>query len=446
MIAAAVLAALCATMYWSNHHKPSEEKPAGGEGEVAPAILAVSSGVITQITLSKKGSAPVVLVKEKQGNSDIWRITAPQPLRADQQTVSPLAFALSSLMSQRLVESNADPADLGKYGLNEPPLEVDVTAKGKTYKVLVGENTPTHNGAYVRLEGDPRVFTISNYVKTDLDKHLDDLRDKRLLTLEADKVNRIELSAGKQEIELDRSGEKWQIVKPQPMRADNAEVDELLRKITSAKMQSGTEAREEREKQAAAAFASGSPIATIKLTGDAGTQELQLRKAKSTDDYYAKSSMSDEVSKVTKDLADAADKKPDDFRNKKLFDMGAADPEKIAIRDSGKDTYLTRSGDDWWSGDGKKLGAGSVDSLLEKLRDLQAEKLVDSGFANPVLEISVISNGGKSTEKLQIVQNGEHYIARREGEPTLYSLDSKAMEDLRKAVGELKPEAAAKAK
>ena len=119
--------------------------------------------------------------------------------------------------------------------------------------------------------------------------------------------------------------------------------------------------------------------------------------------------------------------------------MGAADPEKITLHDSGKDIYLTRSGEDWWSRDGKKLDPSSVDSLLDKLRDLQAEKFVDSGFTDPTLEITVISDSGKTTEKLQIAKNGDQYIARHEEEPTLYSLDSKAVEGLRKAVSELKP-------
>jgi hypothetical protein len=41
-------------------------------------------------------------------------------------------------------------------------------------------------------------------------------------------------------------------------------------------------------KDAASAFAKGTPVATAKLTDESGTDELQVRKNKN--DYYAKSS------------------------------------------------------------------------------------------------------------------------------------------------------------
>jgi len=130
--------------------------------------------------------------------------------------------------------------------------------------------------------GDPRVFTIASYTKTSIDKSVNDLRDKRLLTAEPDKVSRVDLTANQQEIEFGRNKDQWQILKPKPLRADTYQVDDLVRKLTDAKM----DLTSDDQKKAAAAFSSGKPVATAKLTTDAGTQELQVRKNK--DDYYAK--------------------------------------------------------------------------------------------------------------------------------------------------------------
>ena len=47
---------------------------------------------------------------------------------------------------------------------------------------------------------------------------------------------------------------------------------------------------------AAAAFAQATPLATAKMTGDAGVQTLEVRKNK--DDYFAKSSAVDGIYKV----------------------------------------------------------------------------------------------------------------------------------------------------
>ena len=57
--------------------------------------------------------------------------------------------------------------------------------------------------------------------KTSVDKSLNDLRDKRLLTVSADKISRIELVRKNQDIEFGRNKDEWQILKPKPLRADS---------------------------------------------------------------------------------------------------------------------------------------------------------------------------------------------------------------------------------
>ena len=65
-----------------------------------------------------------------------------------------------------------------------PALEVDLTEKtNKTQKLLLGDDTPAGSADYAKLDGDPRVFTIASFNKTNIDKSVNDLRDKRLLTL-----------------------------------------------------------------------------------------------------------------------------------------------------------------------------------------------------------------------------------------------------------------------
>src|SRR3989454_2411834 len=431
IVAIVVLAALGGALYWSNHHMPSETTQASAE--TPPKILTLNEADINQIDIKKKGGEEVTLTKDNGGN---WKVIAPKPLGADQSAVSSMLSSLSSLNSDRLVEEKA--SNFNQYGLSEPTLQIGVTEKNsKTHQLLVGDDTPTNNGAYVRVEGDRRVFTLAAYNKTPLDKSVSDLRDKRLLTLESDKISRIELIANKQEIEFGRNKDQWQILRPKPLRADSAQVDELLRKLTDAKMGSGSETD---SKKTASAFTSGARVAIAKLTTDSGTQVLELRKNK--DEYYAKSSVVDGVYKASNDVGQGFYKKLDDFRNKKLFDFGFSDPNKVEIHDGSKAYFLTKGGQDWWGTDGKKLDAGSVDSLVSKLRDLQASKFVESGFTTPVIEMTVASNDSKRTEKVLISKSGGSYVAKRENEPSLYALDSSAVEELQKSAGEIKPAAA----
>jgi hypothetical protein len=55
-------------------------------------------------------------------------------------------------------------------------------------------------------------------------------------------------------------------------------VEEIVRKLRDAKME--VTSSDADAKKAAAAFASGTPVATAKVTDAASTQELQIRKSK----------------------------------------------------------------------------------------------------------------------------------------------------------------------
>ena len=63
----------------------------------------------------------------------------------------------------------------------------------------------------------------------------------------------------------------------------------------------------------------------------------------------------DGVYKVSSNLGQQLDKKLADFRNKKLFDFGFGEPDKIEVQDGAKAYFFTKNGEDWWSGGGKKL-------------------------------------------------------------------------------------------
>jgi len=431
LVAALVLAALSGVLYWSNHKKASPESDMKVSADTPPKILSIPEADIAKVGIKRKGEEEVTLAKDAAGK---WQITAPKTLAADQSNVGSLVSTLSGLTSERLIEDKA--ANLGEYGLAEPSVEVDVTEKNnKTDKLFVGDSTPTGSAAYVAVAGDPRVFTVATYTKNSFDKSVKDLREKRLLTFDSDKLSRVDLDTKKQQIEFGRNKDQWQIVKPKPLRADDSKVQDLIRKLSDARMDlSGTD---DDAKKAAAAFASGTEVAKAQVTDTSGTQTLEVRKNK--DDYYAKSTAVEGVYKVGSDVGQALDKSVDDFRNKKLFDFGFSDPDKIAFRDDTKTYYLTKGGQDWFLADGKKADAIPAETYLEKVRDLSASKFVDAGFTTAAMELTVTPGGGKAAEKVLIAKNGDQYVAKRENEPALYELDATAVKDLEKAAADLKP-------
>jgi hypothetical protein len=430
-IAALVLLVLLGTLYWSDHRKTTESAKASAD--TPPVILKLNEDSINKLEIKNKDSEPIVLAKN---NAGAWQITEPKPLNADESTVSGTLSTLSNLSSERLVEDKA--SDLKQYGLDQPGSEVDISEKdGKTQKLLIGDATPAGSAVYAMVAGDPRVFTMASYEKSSIDKGLNDLRDKQLLTVSADTVSRLDLIRKNQEIEFGRSKDEWQILKPKPLRADSTQVGDLVGKLADARMDlSG--AADSGSKEAAAAFAHATPIATAKVTDPSGTEELQVRKDKDKDTYYAKSSVVEGAYKVDASLGQALEKGLDDFREKKIFDFGFNEPGKIELHNGSKAYFLTKGGQDWWS-NGKKMEAGSVEDFISKLRDLTANKLVDSGFANPTIEVTVTSDAGKRVEKVSMAKAGGSYIAKRENDSTLYQLDASSVDGLTKAADEVKP-------
>ena len=109
-----------------------------------------------KIELKQRGEdKPITIVFNDKGK---WDITSPQPYPADPAAVAAVTSGVEKLESERLVDANA--TDLASYGLAPALLEVGITDKaGKRTNLLIGENTPTGNAVYAKLDGDPRLFT-----------------------------------------------------------------------------------------------------------------------------------------------------------------------------------------------------------------------------------------------------------------------------------------------
>ncbi len=434
LIAAIILAALSGVVWWSKRHP---ETPATSTPAAAPKLADITAGQIKQIDLTKKDGATLTIARQ----NGKWAITSPQALPADQDAVNSVAAALNPLTSDNVVESQ--PTDVAKYGLTSPSLTVTVHENnGKSDRIYFGDDVPAGSLVYARVGSDPKVYAVASSTKTSLDKSATDLRDKRLLTFDSNRLTRIELASAKSDIEFGKNNQnEWQIVKPQPYRADSFEVEELLRKLTEAKMDvSGTP---QDTKKVDAAFAAGQPVATAKVTDAAGTQSLEVRKNK--DDYYAKGTAVQGVYKLSSDLGKELEKPLDDFRNKKIFDFGFSDLSRFEIQQGSGDKAYVRTGTDWKL-NGTTMDSGAVQALIDKLRDLAATKFATSGFTAPALTISVTWNDGKRTDRAEFAKANDGYIARRASEPALYQLDNKAVNDILEASNAIKPAASASKK
>ncbi|MES1260852.1 MAG: DUF4340 domain-containing protein, partial [Acidobacteriota bacterium] len=272
LAACGVLVVLGGLVVWFQKH-PAKTEPATPP---SPKILALGEDQIEGIRLTKPGSAAIVLKK----TGDRWAIAEPSPLSADQDTVKSLVGSLASLSADRLIDEK--PSDLATFGLVNPPEEVDITLRGgKVDKLLLGSDTPSGSNTYVKLDGSPKVYTIFSSVRSNFDKSVNDLRDKRLLTFDQDKVTAISVTSKGPAFEFSKNGQnEWQVTKPKPYRADSPQVDDLLRKLKDAKMDLAGPAPD---------FAGATKIGTASVTDNAGTQTIEIRQVAKDKSYVVKS-------------------------------------------------------------------------------------------------------------------------------------------------------------
>ena len=323
LIAAIVLAALSGLLWWSNKHPDWGKDKSKDEAET-PVLLNVSDVALDRIDIHKKDGSEVTL----QRSAGKWNITAPAPYPADQDAVASITSTLSPVNADSVVDEK--PGDVTKYGLANPTVTVSLHEKGgRSDQLSFGDDVPGASLVYARVSGNPKVYAVASSLKTSFDKSLNDLRDKRLLTFDQGQLTRINLIAGKSDIEFGKNNQsEWTIVQPQPYRADNFQVEELLRKLSESKMDLAASATDNEKAQHA--FASGKPVATVKLTDSTGTQTLEVRK--DGDDYFGKSSVVTGAYKLSADLGKQLEKPLDDFRNKKIFDFGFSDPNRVEIQ------------------------------------------------------------------------------------------------------------------
>lgn len=420
LIAAVILCGLGGLIWWANKH-PQESTTSAS---ATTKILSVPDAQIQSVEIRKKDSTGLTLSKDKGK----WQITAPQTYAADQDAVTSMVSSLSDVTAESVIEEH--PKNPATFGLTNPDVTVTAHEKdGKTAEIYLGDDVPGSSEIYARVGKDPKVYSVSSSIKSSFNKTVNDLRDKRLLTFDSSQVSLLELTDPKSLIAFGKLNQSdWQILKPGPYRADSFQVDDLLRKLTDAKMD--LNGKPEDAKAAETGFNTGKPISIAKVTSPAGTQTLDVRENK--DNYYAQSSVVPGTFKIANDLGQLLAKPLDDFRNKKLFDFGFSDTNRIEMHTASGDKTFVRSGTDWKS-NGQTMDAGQVQSLIDKLRDLSSTSFVTTGFNNADIAITVVSNDSKRTEKVELSKTADGYIARREGQPALYKLDAKSVDDILEA-------------
>jgi hypothetical protein len=437
---AVVLAGLGAYIYFVTWKQPSTPDT----GPKKDKVFTVDSSKIEEIKLTTAGGDASTVRKE----GGAWKLVEPTATAADESEVSGITNVLATAEVVRVVDEN--PGSLNEYGLSNPRIAVSFKAEGdKDYRHLyLGDKTPTGQDLFARRDDEKKVFLISSFQETSLNKTPFDLRDKTILNVDRDKVDGVEMTAGTQTVAITKDGGDWKLTKPVSVRADYGTVEGLIGKLQTARMKSiaadnATPADLKR-------FGLDKPQATVNLNAGSATATLLIGGKAEDNTLYARDASKPMVVTVESSLLDDIKKGADDYRRRDLFEFRAYNASHVELTHNGQ-TYVfdrVKSGNentpDTWkrvSPNPGNVDKDKFDAFLARLANMRAESFTpttaNTGTDKPALVVAAKFDDGKKEERVTFGQSGSDVFAVRPNEPGAAKTDATEFTESIKSLDEL---------
>jgi len=406
-------------------------------------VIAFDRKNVTGLDLDVNGDQ-MALAADEPGK---WRIVKPRALSADTDLVSEFLDKLEGAKATEFVDDA--PKSLAPYGLDKPARVTVWVGRDKdraARTLLVGRPAPEKKGVYVKREGEPGVILTAEALWTAFPKTVAALRDKTVVSYAYDKLAKVEITHGRETIDLEKDGTAWKLTAPEALRADSGAVTQLLWKI--------------RDLRALGFLAEGAadvprflakPEVTVKLW-ETGAKEpktllLQSSPERRGGQPAALAAVQGEgpvvlvegkaLSELTPGVAELRDRTV--FPS---FDLG--DVKRARVAGGDKPLVVEKTGETEWKEVEPTRGAtkdGRVANVLLALKALKWKEIASKGgddarfgLDKPELEVTVFKGDGSELGTLLVGRSdGAVTYVKLKAEPGIFAVSSKDLEDLRKA-------------
>ena len=389
-----------------------------------------------------------------------WRLETPIKDQADSAVIENLLSDLESWQKEGKIPAKdieADKSKLYEYGLNQPKLKLKLIGADKPPEILFGRDAALEGRMYVRLENSKETVLAKQSVKKDIDKKPEEFRDRKLTDLASAQVRRIALKTTAGEMELEKEGDHWDIVKPLRARADDEKVGDLIAQVTTARIQqfvaddhgdlrpyglaeprgSITLFTQDGKKEQKVEIAD-----SIKVFGeDDKGQMLQIGSVpeKEKDQVYVRFAPRGAVYTLPRKIEEALNTKPADLRDYRLVRIDTNILDRITIDAAGKGkTILARKDGDWTIAGRNNAPADSnaVRRLIDSLQNERVTRFVEDvasnlpkyGLDKPHLQLTFSSFASENTAETKAgeqpfatlafgKEDGDNVYARLTDEP-----------------------------
>ncbi len=389
-----------------------------------------------------------------------WRIETPIKDLADSALVENLLSDLETWQKEGTIPAkdiDADKSKLSEYGLNRPKLKLKLIGADRPPEILFGKDAALEGRMYVRFDNSKETFLARQSVKKDIDKKAEEFRDRKLTDLTTAQVHRIALKTPAGEMELEKKGDHWDIVKPLHARADDEKVGDLIAQVTTARIQQFV-ADDHGDLRP---YGLAEPRGSITLFNQEGKKDKKIEIAdsikvfgqedkgqmlqiggvpeKEKEQIYVRFAPRGSVYTLPRKIEEVLNAKPADLRDYHLarIDTNVLDRITIDVPGKGK-TVLARKDGNWTIANRNNVPAdsGAVRRLIDALQNERVTKFVEDvasnlpkyGLDKPHLQLTFSSFASENTAETKAgeepfatlafgKEDGDNVYARLTDEP-----------------------------
>lgn len=403
---------------------------------------------VNEIQIRSSGQGEVRIEK----TNNVWLITRPIQFRADQTRIVSLLVTLSNLQWMAYItpeQLQGQPRAQEEFGFDSPQYSFQIAAGDRSFYWKIGSRTAPGDQTFLQVIGGAGFYLVDARLIDAIPRQLDDWRDRALIPFTGIPIDQIRVTPGGIEskgfkLKFDTDNTRWKMVWPQPARADNAKVNDLLVKLAQAEIsrfvseapRNDLEALGLRPPELAIDFDKGTNLVAGLMVGSSPTTNSAL--------VFVQQKGRPEVFLAPADAVSAWRAAPSDFRERHLI---TSPPEGIgAMEVLGEDSFTVRRQKDgtWWVAEPHNFPADLVlmtnllSNLTTNLVDFEKSLVTDLaayGLARPVLQYRILSattnqDAGRLLGAIDFgVTNGSGPVFTRRSDTEETSVESIKRED-----------------
>lgn len=430
--------AFLALVLWVYFYEIEGEKTRQAAKEREESLLRLEQDQISSVRMDRPGQDSILLEKIGEG----WALKAPLEGPADKTSVDSLVRDLGTARIDRtFVEVGAGP---GEYGLAEPRLKLTVEAGGENRVLSVGSDDFTGSKVYVQVQGESQVHVVSDRLFTTADKKLMDWRDKKVISMERDKVAVVEIFRASEKLRLKKENGKWMLESPLQEAADQSAVSGLLSSLEFAEAKRFVA----EESDELGRYGLEKPRLRVRFQQEGQDQwetlELGNEFEEAEDQYLARNPARSPVFSIGKEVRDKLVQELWEFRDKDVIDVDQDEIASVSVNIGDQEIHARREDYKWIleKPEEQKDKEALAYKFWYPMDDIKFESIdagsVEAGTDLPAPQVRVrIELKDGSVRNFQFAREGERHVARKMESGRTGAISKEAFEKIRFKVDEI---------